>query len=126
MVTPGAAANFPTWWKRFKMQARDHHVPMSIAWRMANRLLPDVYQDSVMQRACHPDFTGFTSATWAQFMTRETGGKDAVLLAVNELYDIAPAQSESLSTFLMRFQTIASRACSASSILELGICTRRV
>ena len=121
MVTPGTAADFPTWWKRFKMQARDHHVPMSIAWRMANRLLPDVYQDSVMQRACHPDFSGFTSATWAQFMTRETGGKDAVLLAVNELYDITPAPSESLSTFLMRFQTIASRARSASSILELGI-----
>ena len=107
MVTLGTAADFPTWWKRLKMQAHDHHIFASITWRMANRLLPDVYQDSVMQRACHPDFTGFTSATWAQFMTRETGGKDAVLLAVNELYDILPAPSESLSTFLMRFQTIA-------------------
>ena len=121
MVTAGSTADFPTWWKRFKMQARDHHIPLSITWRMANRLLPEVYQDSVLQRACHPDFTGFNSGTWAQFMTRETGGKDAVLLAVHELYDIAPLASESLSTFLMRFQTIASRARTASSILELGI-----
>ena len=121
MVTPGPTADFPTWWKRFKMQARDHHMPASITWRMANRLLPDVYQDSVVQRVLHPDFEGLTSHTWAQFMTRETGGKDAVLLAVNELHDITPLASESLSTFLMRFQTVAQRARSASSILEQGI-----
>ena len=74
-----------------------------------------------MQRACHPYFEGFTSSSWAQFMTRETGGKDAVLLAVNELHDIAPLTSESWSTFLMRFQTVATRARCASSILEQGI-----
>ena len=89
MVTAGSNADFPTWWKRFKMQARDHHIPISVTWRMANRLLPDIYQDSVMQRACHPDFGGFTSGTWAQFMTRETGGKDAVLLAVNAHYNMS-------------------------------------
>ena len=104
MVTPGPAADFTTWWKRFKMQARDHHVPASVAWRMANRLLPDVYQDSVVQRVLQPDFEGFCSATWAQFMTRETGGKDAVLLAVNELHDITPLASGSLSAFLCDFK----------------------
>ena len=109
------------WWTIFQAQAVDHNLPASVAWRMANRLLPEHIQTAVIHSCLEPDFLGYDTNSWVQFVTRETGGKDCVLAAIAELRCLTPLHKESLSTYLLRFQAVALRASSASSVLETGL-----
>ena len=117
----GPQPDFLTWWDRFSAQAADHNLPASVSWRIANRLLPEHIQASVIQSCQEPSFPGYNQASWAQFVTRETGGKDCVLIAYDQLRALRPEGKESLSSFLMRFQILALRSTSVSSLLEAGL-----
>ena len=113
--------DFFTWWKKFQLQASQHHLPPSVSWRLATWLLPDIYQDNILQYVKEPDFMWFNIDTWFQFVSRAAGGKDSALLAIDEHRALAPLPSESLSSFLLRFQSIAQRASSSTSLLETGL-----
>ena len=113
--------DFHSWWQRFQLQASQHKLPPAVAWRLATWLLPDIYQINILQYIQEPDFTGFNIHSWVQFVSRAAGGKDSAILAMDELHSLSPRPSESLSSFLLRFQSIAQRASSCTSVLETGL-----
>ena len=117
----GRNPDFSTWYRRFALQANHHRLPASVAWWMANCLLPDKHQEAILSHVCERDFVGFNRASWCQFVTRLTGGKDATLLAIEQLHALAPNPLESLSQFLLRFQELALRASTPTSLLETGL-----
>ena len=117
----GRTPDFPTWYRRFALQANHHRLPPSVAWRMANCLLPDQHQDAVLSHIKENTFPGFNRATWCQFVTRLTGGKDATLMAVEQLHSLTPVPNESLSQFLLRFRDLALRAGTPTCLLETGL-----
>ena len=54
-------------------------------------------------------------------MSRTSGGKDSAILAGDELRSLKPLPTDSLSSFLLRFQSVAQRASTSTSLLETGL-----
>ena len=88
--------NFHSWWKRFQLQASQHHLPPAVTWRLATWLLPEFYQDTLLQYLKKPDFEGFNIDSWAHFISRTCGGKDSAILAGDELRSLKPSPTDSL------------------------------
>ena len=96
----GPQPDFLTWWDRFSAQADVHNLPASVSWRIANRLLPEHIQASVIQSCQDVNFQGYNRASLVQFVTRETGGKDCVLIAYDQLRALKPVGTDSLAHHL--------------------------